>query len=216
MKYINFNMFIEQNINMPLKDLIFKWQDQTGESTYFGVQAVKNPGDAWIYQEIITAMEPDVIVEVGVKHGGGTLMLAHLCDLLGKGKVLGVDITLSLVHEKTINHPRVTLFEGDACEQFENIKALIGPNDRVLVIEDSAHTYQNTIDVLNTYSSLIDVGDYLIVEDSINYEGVFPNQDFGVARAIQEFVNQGNFVSDRTKEPYVITWNPKGFLKRIK
>lgn len=216
MKYINFNMFIEQNINTQLKDLILKWQDQTGESTYFGVQAVKNPGDAWVYQEIVTAMEPDVIIEVGVKHGGGTLMLAHLCDLMGKGRVIGIDITLSLVHEKTKNHPRVTLFEGDACEQFEKVKALIGPNDRVLIIEDSAHTYQNTLNVLNTYSPLIRVGDYFIVEDSINYEGVFANQDFGVARAIQDFVSQGNFVSDRTKEPYVITWNPKGFLKRIR
>lgn len=216
MKYINFDMFIEQNTDTPLKDLILKWQDQTGASTYFGVQAVKNPGDAWVYQEIVTSMEPDVIIEIGVKHGGGALMLAHLCDLMGKGKVIGIDITMDLVHEKTKNHPRITLIEGDACEQLERVKSLIGPNDRVLIIEDSAHTYQNTLNVLNLYSPLIRVGDYFIVEDSINYDGVFANQDFGVARAIQDFVSQGNFVSDRSKEPYVITWNPKGFLKRIR
>jgi hypothetical protein len=45
---------------------------------------------------------------------------------------------------------------------------------------------------------------------------VFPNQDFGVANAITDFVAQGNFVSDRAREPYVITWNPRGFLRRIK
>lgn len=209
-------MHIENNTNTPLKNLILKWQDQTGQSTYFGVQAVKNPGDAWIYQEIVTAMQPDVIIEVGVKHGGGSLMMAHLCDLMGKGQVIGVDITLNLVHQKVFDHPRITLLEGDACAMFEQVKSMIGPEDRVLIVEDSAHSYQNTINVLNTYSPLIRVGDYFIVEDSINYEGVFPNQDFGVANAITEFVNQGNFVPDRTKEPYVITWNPRGFLKRIK
>jgi cephalosporin hydroxylase len=209
-------MLIEHNTNTPLSHLIHRWQDQTGKSTYFGVQAVKNPGDAWIYQEIITAMEPDVIIEVGVKHGGGALMLAHLCDLMGKGKVIGVDITLGLVHSKVFAHPRITLIQGDACKEFENIKSLINPSDRVLVIEDSAHSYENTLNVLNTYSPLIRLGDYFIVEDSINYEGVFPNQDFGVANAILDFVAQGNFVPDRSKEPYVITWNPNGFLKRIK
>lgn len=209
-------MHIENNTNTPLKNLILRWQDQTGQSTYFGVQAVKNPGDAWIYQEIVTAMQPDVIIEVGVKHGGGALMMAHLCDLMGKGRVIGVDITLSLVHQTVIDHPRITLLEGDACTMFDIIKSMINPTDRVLIIEDSAHSYQNTINVLNTYSPLIRVGDYFIVEDSINYEGVFPNQDFGVANAITDFVNQGNFVSDRTKEPYVITWNPRGFLKRVK
>jgi cephalosporin hydroxylase len=135
---------------------------------------------------------------------------------MGKGRVIGVDITLALVHPKVFAHPRITLLEGDACAMFDQVKSMINPGDRVLIVEDSAHSYQNTINVLNTYSPLIRVGDYFIVEDSINYEGVFPNQDFGVANAITDFVNQGNFVPDRTKEPYVITWNPRGFLKRIK
>lgn len=208
-------MFIEDSTNTPLSVLIRKWQDQTGASRYFGVQAVKNPGDAWIYQEIITTMKPDVVIEIGVKHGGGALMLAHLCDLLGHGRVIGVDITLKLIHQRVLDHPRITLIEGDACDRFNEVKSLLSPNDRILIIEDSAHTYSNTLNVLNTYSELIRVGDYFIVEDSINYSGVFPNQDFGVANAIKDFVAQGNFISDRSLEPYVITWNPCGFLKRV-
>jgi cephalosporin hydroxylase len=209
-------MLIENNTNTPLSSLIRHWQNHTGVSTYFGVQAVKNPGDAWVYQEIVTSMQPDVIIEIGVKHGGGALMLAHLCDLLGKGRVIGVDITLELVHQRVLDHPRITLIQGDACEKVHDVRQLISPTDRVLIIEDSSHTYQNTINVLNLYSPLIRVGDYFIVEDSINYDGVFPNQDFGVANAITDFVAQGNFVSDRAREPYVITWNPRGFLRRIK
>lgn len=216
MKFIQTPMLIENSTNTPLKFVIQQWQDHTGESTYFGVNAVKNPADAWMYQEIITEMQPDVIIEIGVKHGGGALMLAHLCDLMGKGKIIGVDITLSLVHDKVKSHPRITLIEGDACQSFDKVKALIKENDRVLIIEDSAHTYDNTKGVLEKYSGLIRVGDYFIVEDSINYGDVFPGVDFAVARAIEEFTANGNFISDRTKEPYVISWNPKGFLKRIR
>jgi len=209
-------MFVENITNYPISELIKHWQIQTGASTYFGVPAIKNPGDAWVYQEIVTAMQPDVIIELGVKHGGGALMLAHLCDLMGKGKVIGVDITMKLVHQKVKDHPRITLIEGDATTQFDNVTALIKPDDRVLIIEDSAHTYDVTLTLLNIYSPLIRVGDYFIVEDGINYAGVFPDANFEAAAAINEFVAQGNFVPDRTKESYVITWNPRGFLKRIR
>ena len=57
-----------------------------------GVRAIKNPFDCWIYQEIITEIRPDVIVEIGSAAGGSTLYLAHLLDLLGHGSVVSIDI----------------------------------------------------------------------------------------------------------------------------
>jgi cephalosporin hydroxylase len=36
---------------------------------------------------------PDVIIEIGTAYGGGTLFLAHLCDLLGKGRIIGLDFS---------------------------------------------------------------------------------------------------------------------------
>ena len=53
---------------------------------FLGVPALKNPMDAWVYQEIILEQQPDFIVEVGNKHGGTLLYLACLCDLLGHGR----------------------------------------------------------------------------------------------------------------------------------
>lgn len=186
------------------------------QSTYFGVRTLKSPLDFWVYQEIIHAHRPDVIVEIGCRYGGSALALAHLCDLLGKGRVIGLDISLHDVAEVTRNHPRITLIEGDACELSGQVKSLIGSKERVLMIEDSSHTYENTLDVLRSYNSLVKPGDYFIVEDGICYHGLELGPRPGPYEAIETFVAENpNFVIDRSKEAYLITWNPKGFLRRI-
>ena len=85
----------------------------------------------------------------------------------------------------------------------------------VLVIEDSAHTYENTLQVLNLYSCFTKPGDYFIVEDSICHHGLDLGPKPGPYEAIEEFVSKNNdFIIDRKKESFLITWNPKGFLKR--
>ena len=58
---------------------------------WLGVPALKNPMDCWVYQEIIYKVKPDVIIECGTAAGGGTLFLASICDLIGKGKVISID-----------------------------------------------------------------------------------------------------------------------------
>jgi protein-L-isoaspartate O-methyltransferase len=63
--------------------------------SWMGVQTLKNPLDAWIYQEILYEGPPDVVIEIGSYSGGSTLYLAHLLDLLGKGQVISIDIDRS-------------------------------------------------------------------------------------------------------------------------
>jgi hypothetical protein len=58
-------------------------------------------------------------------------------------------------------------------------------------------------------------GDYFIVEDSISHHGLPGSEDDGPYRAIEAFlIENTNFESDRTREAFGITWNPKGFLRR--
>ncbi|MFO7570812.1 MAG: CmcI family methyltransferase, partial [Smithellaceae bacterium] len=134
--------YMEERLNMRLRKVLPIIQEGMMErTTYFGVGAQKNPMDAWVYQEIIHGMKPDVIIEIGTAYGGGTLYLAHLCDLLGNGRIIGLDISHKDVPDVVKNHPRVSLVEGDACRNFEQIKKMISKDDRVLVIEDSSHTY---------------------------------------------------------------------------
>ena len=210
-------LYMEENLNMPVRQVLNIIQNRImTKSTYFGVKAAKSPLDSWIYQEILFETKPDVIIEIGNLFGGGTLALAHFCDIMGKGKVIGLDIDHSKISPAVSKHPRITLMQGDACALYERVMELISQEDSVLVIEDSSHTYENTLNVLRTYSSLIKPGHYIIVEDSICYHGLEVGPSPGPYEAIERFVAENkNFIIDRSKEEFVITWNPKGYLKRI-
>jgi cephalosporin hydroxylase len=208
--------YLENSLNMPLQTVLQIMQERImNQSTYFGVKTLKNPNDFWIYQEIIYETKPDVIVEIGNYHGGSTLALAHMCDCLGKGKVIGLDLSHEAIPELVRNHQRIILLEGDASASVNKIANLISKEDRVLVIEDSSHTYENTLNVLRNYSSLIKAGDYFIVEDSIVGHGLHLEQRSGPLEAVERFITENpDFEIDRTRESFLITWNPKGFLRR--
>jgi cephalosporin hydroxylase len=57
-----------------------------------GVRANKCPLDRWIYQEILFANRPELIVEIGTALGGSALFMAHMLDIIGSGRVVTVDI----------------------------------------------------------------------------------------------------------------------------
>jgi cephalosporin hydroxylase len=208
--------FMDENLDSPLREVLPVIQDGIMTRTsYFGVRTLKNPMDAWVYQEIIYETRPDVIVEIGNSSGGSALYLAHLCDLLGKGRIIGLDITHDKVPEFVKQHPRITLIEADACQVFARVERLIGNDERTLVIEDSSHTYENTLDALRLYSKLVKPGDYFIVEDSICHHGLSVGPNPGPYEAIEAFVRENtDFEIDRGREHFHITWNPTGFLRR--
>lgn len=210
--------YMEENLDMPLRKALAIMQDRImNQTTYFGVKALKNPLDHWVYQELIYENQPDIIIEIGNANGGSTLSLAHFCDLLGRGKVIGLDISHQGIPDSVRNHCRITLIEGDACQCFTEVEKLISSNDRVLIIEDSAHTYENTLNILRIYSKLLKAGDYFIVEDSICHHGLSVGPDPGPYEAIEAFLKEnGDFVIDRNRESFLITWNPKGYLRRTR
>jgi cephalosporin hydroxylase len=209
--------YMEENLDMPLREVLAIVQDRImNQTTYFGVKALKNPLDHWVYQELIYEIQPDIIIEIGNASGGSTLSLAHICDLLDRGKIIGIDISHEGIPNHVKNHARITFIEGDACQCFLDVEKLISANDRVLIIEDSSHTYQNTLNVLRTYSVLLKPGDYFIVEDSICHHGLSIGPKPGPYEAIEAFMQEnGDFEIDRSRESFLITWNPKGYLRRI-
>jgi cephalosporin hydroxylase len=212
----NETVYMEEALSKTLGEVLEVIQARLmTSSTYFGIPCLRSPMDFWIYQEIIFALKPDVIVEVGNYHGASALSLAHLCDHLDKGHVIAVDINHSCLHQTAKNHPRISFITGDACEVFDEVVAKCGEAKTVMVIEDSSHEYQNTFNVLMKYSQLVTVGSYLIVEDSICHHGLDVGPNPGPYEAISDFINNNQkFQIDRTKEAFLITWNPTGYLKR--
>ncbi|MFH1821914.1 MAG: CmcI family methyltransferase, partial [Methanobacteriota archaeon] len=95
-----------------------------GNTFWLGVPTLKCPLDAWIYQEIVFETKPDIIVECGTANGGSALYLASLCDIIGKGRVITIDIEDG---EGRPKHDRITYILGSsvASETVEKIKKLV-------------------------------------------------------------------------------------------
>ena len=209
--------YLEQNLNTPVKYAIQLLHEEIClRSTYFGVHAVKSPTDFWVYMEIIHKVKPDVIIEIGNYCGGSTLALAHILDNIGSGRIIGIDIDHSNVPLIVKNHPRIHLITGDACKRVSEVKSLIKDGERILVIEDSSHEYQNTLNVLRAFGPLVTKGSYLIVEDSYFHHGLEIGPNPGPYEAIGSFMKENrDFEIDRSRERFLITCNPKGYLRRI-
>lgn len=210
------NEAMENNLTKPLSRVLADIQDRiTTYSHYFGIKTMKNPMDFWVYREIIFAQKPDFIIEIGNFNGGSTLAFAHMLDILGHGKIIAMDINHSQLPDQVRTHPRVILIEGDACKNIGIVKSHISEEQNVLVFEDSAHTFENTLNVLKGFSPFIKPGGYIIVEDSICHHGLNAGPSPGPYEAIEEFLSKNpNFFSDREMENFGITWCPKGYLCR--
>ena len=186
-------------------------------SKYHGIQTWKNPIDFWIYQEIVFDIKPDLIIEIGLHRGGSTLALAHMLDRNENGRIIGIDLSLSLIDEQVRKHDRILLIEGNPLELFQKVNQFISPDSTVLIIEDSSHEYENTLAVLNMYGTLVSENSFFIVEDGICYHGLDVGPKPGPYEAANDFImDNENFAIDRSKEDFLLTWNPCGFLKRIK
>lgn len=210
--------YMENCLDWPLRQVLPVIQKRIlNESSYFGVPTLKSPTDFWVYQEIITRIQPDVIVEIGNNCGGSALALAHICDLLGIGRVIGLDIDHSRLSPVALEHPRIDFITGDACSVFDDVKMRIQSHEKVMIIEDSSHTYENTLNVLRTFSKIVSVNSYFIVEDGICHHGLEEGPNPGPYEAIESFIAENNdFQIDRSKETFCVTWNPKGYLMKVK
>ena len=183
---------------------------------WLDVPANKCPLDLWIYQEIIFKLKPDLIIETGTSHGGSALFLASICDLINKGEVVTIDIADVPGRPK---HDRIKylLDSSTSVEVVEKVKGMVKKDACVLVILDSDHSKEHVLNELRIYSELVTRGSYIIVEDTnVNGHPVLPGWGEGPMEAVQEFL-AGNklFSIDKTREKFFLTFNPKGYLKKI-
>jgi cephalosporin hydroxylase len=185
--------------------------------TYRGVKAIRCPFDYVMYQMIIAEVQPDLIIEIGTRKGGGAYYMADLLDSIGKGIVHTIDI-MDDVDAIVKKHNRITFFtEGWLGYDLELTKEF----DKILIIEDASHMYEDTMGVLNKFHPIVSKDSYLIVEDGIiNELGLEKKYNGGPLRAIREFMPQNpEYIIDRkwcNMFGKNATFNVNGFLKKIK
>jgi cephalosporin hydroxylase len=185
---------------------------------YCGFSVQKNPLDLWIFQEIIWECRPDLIIEMGTASGASALFMAHQLDLLDEGTIITVDIANRLA--MVPRHPRIFYVVGDTLNVAmvdwvrEKVKEL--DKKRVMLILDDDHGTEHVLEELLQYSKLVTPGQYLIVEDTnVDYPLQYGR---GPGAAVDLFLaddRSTGFVRDRTREKFLLTYNPGGYLKRI-
>ena len=201
------------------------------EVRWLGMPAIQNPYDMIRMQDMIFNLRPDVIVETGIAHGGSLVFYASLCELLGTGKVIGIDIDIRRHNRKLIEkHPlfrRIALIEGSsiAPNVISRVRSEVGEAKAVLVLLDSNHTHDHVLKELELYSPFVTKGSYIVACDTIveymprEYSKKRP---WGIGNnpmtAVRAFVKaHKNFIIDnKIEKSLFVTVAPGGFLKRIR
>lgn len=186
------------------------------KTEWFGTTIIKCPFDLWLYQEIIWATRPEVVVETGTFAGGSALYLAHLFDILGEGQVVSVDIE---VRDDLPGHPRIEYLAGASSTDSASVSAVRKrcEGKRTMVILDSEHASAHVYDELDKYAPFVTKGCYLIVEDTNFHAYPGMPRSTGPAQALRDWqpTNKG-FEVDRAIEKFGFSQNPGGYLKRVR
>jgi len=188
------------------------WMD----TRWLGCRVLKCPLDLWVYQELIYETRPELIIETGTCEGGSAWFMACVCDALGHGQIISIDIETK---PSRPSHPRIEYWAGSSTSPQIIEKVNYAANGKkVLVILDSDHSKQHVLMELHSYAPLVNIGSYLIVEDTnLNGHPANPEHGPGPMEAVDEFLLvNGNFEIDQSREKFLMTFNPRGFLKRFR
>jgi cephalosporin hydroxylase len=163
-----------------------------------------------------------------------------------RGKVITIDIEprvdewIDKIEVTPFTHERVEALFDDHVEVIESnsvdpklVEALAQrvEGTKVMVMLDSCHNYEHVMKELELYSPMVSIGSYIIVQDTIIDEAIAAGSEFmkeaaecpgyekrgGPGRAVEEFLAKSkNFSIDSSRERFLITMFPSGYLKRTK
>ena len=211
------NLGLGRGVIIGFHSLYYASNVWAGNTRWLGIEVEKCPLDLWVYQEVISHIRPEVIIESGTHKGGSALFLASICDLVNRGKIITIDIS---ERENMPKHERIKYIVGSSVAEqtVKEIQGLIDSTMKTMVILDSDHSMEHVLKELRIYSQFVSVGSYLIVEDTnINGHPVLHSFGPGPMEAVDQFLKENNsFVEDKGKEKFHLTFNPKGYLLRVK
>lgn len=201
--------------------------------SWMGRPIIQYPQDMIALQEIIWKIKPDLIIETGIARGGSLIFSASILQLIGKGKVIGIDIDIRKQNKSEIEkHPlfkRIKMIEGSSIDKkiVKKVYQLAKNKKRILVILDSNHSHEHVLEELKLYSPLIKKNSYLIVFDTI-IENMSASTKSHQKRpwgkgnnpktAVKQFLKDSTrFINEKEIEnKLMITVAPNGFLKCIR
>ena len=128
-------------------------------------------------------------------------------------------LTVDIEKLEVPRHDRITYYIGSSTdpEIIEQMKSSIQEDETVMVVLDSSHETDHVLNELRLYSDIVSVGNYLIVEDMhLNGNPVRIGEGDPTAAVEQFLKERDDFVPDKSREKFVMSWNRGGWLKRVR
>lgn len=202
--------------------------------TWMGRPVIQLPEDLLRIQEVVWRVQPDVVVETGVAHGGSLVFYANLLAARA-GRVIGIDRDIRPANRAAIQeHPlstAITLIEADSAAPATaaQVRASIPDGARVMVVLDSNHSREHVAAELALYADLVSPGSFIVVCDGImaRLTGAPRSQpDWSwnnPQSAVEAFLAQRpdftaeepEFAFNEGKVRSRVTYCPKCFLRRL-
>ena len=204
--------------------------------TWMGRPIIQLPQDIIALQEAIYQVKPDLIIETGIAHGGGTVFYASMLELLGdlggvEREVVAIDIELREHNRAQIDkHPmrkRITLLDGSSTSPviISAVSQIVSRHKTIMVVLDSLHTHEHVYNELNAYAPFVTIGSYIVVLDTLieftNIPGL-PERPWSKGNnpytAAKQWMSENDsFICDETySTKLLVTSNPEGWLLRVK
>jgi cephalosporin hydroxylase len=165
---------------------------------------IQYPQDIVAVQEIIWQVQPDLVIETGIAHGGSLVLSASMLALLdyceaatagttldprrSRRQVLGIDIDIRPHNRQAIEaHPLaglIRMVQGSAVDPgvVAQVREAAAGFQRVLVFLDSNHTHEHVLAELEAYAPLTSLDSYCCVFDTVVEdlpEGMFSDRPWG-------------------------------------
>ena len=219
------------------------WMDGANRLKYsyhfewMGRPIIQYPQDVMAMQELIWQVQPDLIIETGIAHGGSLIFSAAMLELNAAcggpadAHVLGIDIDIREHNREAIeSHPmfrRISLIQGSSVspDVVAQVKAAARNRKSVLVSLDSNHTHNHVLAELEAYAPLVSIGSYCVVFDTVIEDmpaDMFPDRSWGPGNnpktAVHAYLaaNAGFEIDHAVQNRLLITVAPDGFLRRVR
>ena len=205
--------------------------------SWMGRPIIQYPQDMVAMQQLIWQVQPDLIVETGIAHGGSLIFSASMLELNAAcggpkdAEVVAVDIDIRPQNKAAIEaHPmfrRITMIQGSsvAPEIVEQVRAKTRGKKRVLISLDSNHTHSHVLAELQAYAPMTSVGSYCVVFDTVIEDlpaHAYPDRPWGPGdnpkTAVWAYLkDHAEFEIDhRIDQQLLVSVAPHGYLKRVR
>jgi cephalosporin hydroxylase len=222
---------VEADLASPLHKYWLDREAQHVKDVYAGVRIQKMPEDLRVYEHLLWISRADTVIELGTNHGGSALWfrdrlntLATTYGRIAEPAVISIDVDHTKARRAIgVDQPGITLLTADLADEdlLDRVRALLKPDARCLVVEDTLHAYETTRAALDGFARFVPLNGFFVVEDGIvDVPGLRPDKDLprGVLPAVNDFLatDQGRaFRVRRDLERYGLTCFPGGYLERV-